>query len=64
MVSQYIKNPISHPEWDPSMGDFFSKRVFEEDKIHLKNLHKKRIFISSLVVAHFLLLTIVVVYFS
>ncbi|MBK8945318.1 MAG: hypothetical protein IPM32_08625 [Ignavibacteriae bacterium] len=63
-MSQYIQNPMSHPEWNPSMGDFFSKRVFEEDKLHEKKQNRKKIFISSLLVLHILMLSIVVVYFS
>lgn len=62
-MSQYIKNPISHPEWNPSMGDYFSKQVFEEDKIHSKNLTKKRILVSSLVILN-LLLVIIAIYFA
>jgi len=63
-VSKYIQNPISHPEWNPTMGDFFSKRVFEEDKLYEKKLLKKKMFISTLIFAHFFMLTLVIVYFS
>ncbi len=63
-MSNYIENPLTHPEWDPSMGDFFSKRVFEEDKLYEKKQQKRKIFISSMVMVHVLLLFTVMFYFS
>jgi hypothetical protein len=63
-MSKYIQNPISHPEWNPSMGDFFSKRVFEEDKLHEKKQSRKKLFISSLLFIHVLMLSLLIFYFS
>ena len=36
-MENYIQNPISHQDWNPEMGDFFSKRVYEEDRNFEKN---------------------------
>jgi hypothetical protein len=63
-MSNFIQNPISHQEWNPQMGDFFSQRVFEEDRLHEKKQLRKKIMISSLISVHLLMLTVVFVYFS
>ncbi len=63
-MSKYIQNPMSHPEWNPSMGDFFSKEVFEEDKLYERILLRKKIFISGLIFAHLATLAMVILYFS
>ncbi|MCB0744541.1 MAG: hypothetical protein H6613_10480 [Ignavibacteriales bacterium] len=63
-MSKYIQNPISHPEWNPSMGDFFSKRVYEEDKLYEKKQFRKKVFISGLVSVHMLMLIGVIYFFS
>jgi hypothetical protein len=61
-MSNYIKNPMSHQEWNPTMGDFFSQRVFEEDRLYEKKQKRQKILISSLISLHIILLTAVVVY--
>jgi len=63
-MSNFIENPISHPDWDPNMGDFFSQRVFEEDRLHEKKQLKKKIMISSLLSIHMVMLAVVFIYFS
>jgi len=63
-MSKFIQNPMSHPEWNPSMGDFFSKRVFEEDKLYERKLLRKKLFVSGLIFAHVAMLAMVIVYFS
>ncbi len=59
MSKNYIQNPLSHPEWDPSKGDFFSDKIHEEVQNHKKNIYKKKIFIRSLIIVHILLLIVV-----
>ena len=63
-MSKYIQNPISHPQWNPSMGDFFSKRVFEEDKIYERKVLRKKLFVSGLIFAHLAMLATIIVFFS
>jgi len=63
-MSNYIENPISHPEWNPQMGDFFSQRVYEEDLLHEKRMRQKKILVSSLVSLHLIMLVVVFLYFA
>lgn len=63
-MSGYIQNPLSHSDWNPEMGDFFSQRVYEEDKLYEKKQFIKKVFISSLVSIHFVLLAMVLFYFA
>ncbi len=63
-MSNFIENPISHPDWNPNMGDFFSQRVFEEDRQHEKNELKKKILITSLISVHMIMLGVVFLLFS
>ena len=63
-MSDFIQNPMSHPEWDPKMGDFFSQRVFEEDRAHEKKQLLTKILISSLVSVHMIMLVTIFIYFS
>jgi len=63
-MSNFIQNPISHQEWNPQMGDFFSQRVYEEDLIHEKKEKRKKIFISSLLSIHMLMLATIFFYFA
>ena len=59
MSKEYIQNPLSHPEWDPSKGDFYSPVVHEEVLNHKKSLKRKKMFINSLIAIHIILLVIV-----
>lgn len=61
-MQNFIKNPISHPEWNPQMGDYYSKNIFEEDKLHERKLLKKKIMIGSLVSIHIIMLAFVFVF--
>jgi hypothetical protein len=63
-MSNYIQNPLSHSDWNPKMGDFFSKRVYEEDRLYEKKQLRKKIYISSLISLHMLMLAIVFIYLS
>jgi hypothetical protein len=63
-MANYIENPISHQEWNPKMGDFFSQRVFDEDRLHERKQLRKKMMISSLISVHVIMLTFVVIYFS
>jgi hypothetical protein len=63
-MENFIQNPISHKDWNPQMGDFFSKRVYEEDRSYEKKLLRKKILISSLFSIHMLMLAVVFFYFA
>ncbi len=63
-MSNFIQNPISHPEWNPHMGDFFSQRVFEEDRQYEKKQFRKKILISGLLSIHMVMLAIIFIYFG
>ena len=63
-MSNYIENPITHQEWNPQMGDFFSPRVYNEDRLYEKKQLRKKIMISSLISIHMIMLTIVFFYLS
>jgi len=63
-MSNYIENPITHQEWNPQMGDFFSPRVYNEDRLYEKKQLRKKIMIRSLNSIHMIMLTIVFFYFS
>lgn len=63
-MADYIETPLSHHEWDPSKGDFFSPSVFAEDKHHEKKLSRRKFLISGLISLHLILLLSVVVFFS
>ena len=58
-MSNFIKNPMSHPEWNPQMGDFINLRVCEEDRIHEKKVLKKKLFISGLISLHMIMVVLV-----
>lgn len=62
-MSNFIEKPISHPDWNPNMGDFFSQRVFEEDRRHEKNQLKRKIFIGGLISVHMIMLAAVLFFF-
>ncbi|MCB0730080.1 MAG: hypothetical protein KDC88_03505 [Ignavibacteriae bacterium] len=63
-MSNFIQNPISHQEWNPEMGDFFSQRVYDEDRLYEKKQLRKKILISSLVTLHMVMLSLVFIYLS
>lgn len=63
-MSNFIQNPISHSDWDPKMGDFFSQRVYEEDRLYEKKQIRKKIFISSLISLHMIMLAVVFLFFT
>ena len=63
-MSNFIDNPISHQDWNPQMGDFFSQRVFEEDKLYEKKQLYKKIMVSGLVSLHMVMLAVIFIYFS
>ncbi len=63
-MNNYIDNPISHQEWNPKMGDFFSPRVYEEDRYHEKKQLRKKMLISGLISIHIIMLAAIFVYFS
>lgn len=63
-MSNFIQNPISHPDWNPQMGDFFSQRVYEEDILHEKKQVRRKIMISSLFSIQLIMIAFVVIYFS
>lgn len=63
-MSNFIEDPLEHPEWDPSKGDYYNKTVFAEDKQHKKNLLRKKILVSSLALAHIVALALVFIYLS
>jgi hypothetical protein len=63
-MAEFIDKPLSHPEWDPSKGDFYSPTVHADDQYHEKSLKRKKILIGSLVSLHMLLLLSVFIFFS
>jgi hypothetical protein len=63
-MENYIQNPISHQDWNPEMGDFFSERVFEEDRNYEKKQMRKKILVSGLISIHMIMLAVVFFYFS
>jgi hypothetical protein len=63
-MSNFIQNPISHPEWNPQMGDFFNQRVFEEDRQYEKKQLRKKIMVSSLLSIHLAMLVVIFFYFA
>lgn len=63
-MSNFIQNPISHQDWNPEMGDFFSERVYEEDKLYEKKQLKKKLLVRGLLFIHMIMLVSVFVYFT
>jgi hypothetical protein len=63
-MENYIQNPISHQDWNPEMGDFFSERVYEEDRNFEKKQMRKKILVSGLISIHMIMLAFVFFYFS
>jgi len=63
-MSDFIATPLSHPEWDPSKGDFYSPSVVADDKHHEKVLSRRKILIGSLISLHMILLIAVIIFFS
>lgn len=63
-MSDFIKEPLKHPNWDPTKGDYYNKSLFAEDKHHQKKLSRKKMLISGLAVAHVVAFALVIVYFS
>ncbi|PID62957.1 MAG: hypothetical protein CR986_00580 [Ignavibacteriae bacterium] len=51
-MANYIKNPITNPDWNPSMGDYFNRRVHEEDLLYEKRQKNKKLMIFSLILFH------------
>ncbi len=64
MSKNYIEKPLSHPDWDPSKGDFYSLNVHKEVQNHKKALKRKKLFITSLIALHFFLLVIAIFFLS
>lgn len=63
-MENYIQNPISHQDWNPEMGDFFSERVYEEDRNYEKKQMRQKILVSGLISIHMIMLAVVFLYFS
>jgi len=63
-MENYIEQPLSNPQWDPSKGDFYSESAIEEDKMYKRKLLAKNTLIGSLVLLHLVLLVYAVIYFS
>ncbi len=63
-MENYIQNPISHQDWNPEMGDFFSERVFEEDRNYEKKQIRRKILVSGLISIHMIMIAIVFFYFA
>ena len=63
-MSNYIENPMKHQEWNPQMGDFFSRRVCEEDRLYEKKKLKKKIIVSGLLSVHLIMLATIFFYFA
>ena len=63
-MENYISNPMSNDQWNPQMGDFFSRRVYEEDLLYEKKQFRKRIMISGLLTIHMIAFAAVLLYFA
>lgn len=58
-MNNYIENPISNKDWDPSMGDYVSKEIIKEEKIYHKKTKRKKSLIILLATIHLLLLFVI-----
>jgi hypothetical protein len=58
-MKNYIQKPMMHNEWDPTKGDYYSKKIHEEDKSYEKKQAKNKFLITFLVITHIFLLFII-----
>ncbi len=63
-MASYIDQPLTHPEWNPSKGDFYSEKALEEERLYKRRMLKKKLAAGALVFLHFALLIYAVYYFS
>ena len=63
-MSTFIENPISNPEWNPQKGDYFCRRIYEEDLQYAKKQFGKKVLITGLLSIHMVLFALVFVFFS
>jgi predicted nucleic acid-binding Zn ribbon protein len=58
-MKNYIENPISNKNWDPSKGDYVSEKIIQEEKLYHKKTKRKKTFTILLAAIHLLLLFII-----
>ena len=63
-MENYISNPMSNDQWNPQMGDFFSKRVYEEDLLYERRQFRKKIMMSGLITMQIMTLAVVFIYLA
>lgn len=62
-MANFIQNPISNQNWNPTMGDYYSERIHEEDKLYERKIAKRKMMIGGLISVHVLMLAIVLILF-
>ncbi len=63
-MENYIEQPLSNPQWNPSKGDYYSEKAIEEDRKYKRKLMMKNSLIGGLILLHLALLVYAVIYFS
>lgn len=64
LMKDFITNPIKVKDWDPTKGDFISKRVLEEDQLYLKRLKRRKLVIAFLAIAHISFLFLILMMYT
>ena len=62
-MKDFIDNPVSVKDWDPTKGDFFSKRVMEDDQLFLRRKKRKKILIGFLTFIHVAFLILMLLFY-
>ncbi|MEE9429487.1 MAG: hypothetical protein V3V16_00500 [Melioribacteraceae bacterium] len=63
-MSDFIATPLSHPEWNPTHGDYYSASIVADDEFHERKINRRNYLIGSLISVHIVLLVSVVIFFS
>lgn len=62
-MNNFISDPLKHKYWDPTMGDYISDRVVQEDRLYFKRQKRKKALLVFLAVTHVILLTLIVMFY-
>ncbi|GEM_PF-4298992 len=63
-MENYIDQPLTHPSWNPSKGDYYSEKALEEERLYKRRMFKKKLAGGILAFLHFALLMYAIYYFS
>ena len=63
-MENYIQNPMSNKEWNPQLGDFFSRKVYEEDLLYERRQFRRKMMVSGLLSIHMIALVAVLLYLA